>query len=241
MAQQLKAVINWKGHLQEYCQQNKVPLPEYTSFKKDGKWCAICCVDGKESKSDLHDKKIEAEREAAEVLYKILTSTEDDEICSCQDEKCCYESQQSRKQPQPQEIRVPQPAPGPVRMAFVNNILADDFIEHFKFIVRNKNIEITSNPNHRPAVSSPVTLLLTSSVSSIISELINNKILIKFPMSNNPGLQATLLLTLCMELKAEGCCVVDSSLQQSGQVVHASVDDNIIGQRLLASLFNRLV
>lgn len=60
--------------MQEYCQQNLIPLPEYKEFPADGGFYCTVTVGGKQYKGVIKGKIKDAKHSAAEVALQQLDS-----------------------------------------------------------------------------------------------------------------------------------------------------------------------
>lgn len=80
-----------KSDLNQYCQQNHLPLPEYTVINRGGPlhkpyFVVRCAVENWEGKSDPQPTRKKAKEQAAKMIYALITQTDDSDSSSDDDD-----------------------------------------------------------------------------------------------------------------------------------------------------------
>lgn len=219
-----------KTILNEFCHSQRLPVPLYESERINRLWQSRVIVSNMIISGDESVKKSDSEKSSA--LKAILTFRNlgfNIPTCVEEDNSPANPPSQPPSQPPIQTSFHPFIPPLPnsnfsqripqrfhlernrlfQEVKFENNYFNEEFLSHFELVVRNKHIEICNNPEYK-SIDAPVIIYLDSQTDQITSNLLNNlTVRINIPaIYQREAFQASIILTMCMELGASSCSVI---------------------------------
>lgn len=217
MAESRQPYISWKNKLQELCHEKQRNPPTYTTVtNSDGLWVSTVTACDKSASGNAFERKIESEQCAAQMLFEMLVPR--DGISSSSNPR--IDSRSSREiitnlfQRSVDALQ----SSSQIQREFPNDIFNSEFLVHFQIIVQNKNIEIVDSPNY-VTQDAHVTIHCVEN-SSIVSTLNSRGVKIIIPkLAGRESLQTSMILTLCMELGANACSVINIPHNQINRII----------------------